>query len=120
MGDLEAKKVFVLKFSCSVSWFRMHLPKGLKRTLSPAARPPLFAGNKRRGTSYEGYKTALSEVKTISNDELGKYLADGYQMVDVRPTYERERIYPEGRCLPLTQSPSSASLFPLALFVCAI
>uniref|UniRef100_A0A7S1I1V0 Rhodanese domain-containing protein n=1 Tax=Eutreptiella gymnastica TaxID=73025 RepID=A0A7S1I1V0_9EUGL len=34
-------------------------------------------------------------IKEISNLELEQYLADGYKLLDARPKYERERIYPK-------------------------
>ena len=51
----------------------------------------------KRDTMYDGYKGALEAINVqVRPEALAEYLADGYVLLDVRPNYERERIYPEG------------------------
>jgi len=48
------------------------------------------------GSAYDGYRSILKKTRGLYGEEMKEYLDDGYQVIDVRPAYERERIRAKG------------------------
>eukprot|EP00466_Bigelowiella_natans_P000038 jgi/Bigna1/45886/estExt_Genewise1.C_10015 len=44
------------------------------------------------GSAYDGYRSILKKTRGLYGEEMKEYLDDGFQVIDVRPAYERERI----------------------------
>lgn len=81
------------------------------RTLSFRSYPPL-SGMAMCAAAGANKKTPIVE---ITNDDIAQYLKDGYKLLDARPKYERERIYPKDSAhVEFVREANTSPLDPIA------